>query len=254
MARTQAGGQEQREGEGAQDVGRKRPRAPPIRWCEADIQAIVNWVGIRNEKGVAVNYEAWTTGNHTEEAGRLLQETELDGKEGVTKIKAADKLADMVKSYKNMREIANRTGWGTDEKEHKQQELHSEAGITVKDHILKKCPWFYEFEDIFHKHPTISPPILIESEKPARRDGTSVKDTELGGFDFDLEETLEFHGEEGDMEAQVNHNGDDDSDSDLHSVFSQIARDERRNERKKTTRKCRSGKRVGSSYEARIGE
>lgn len=105
MARTQAGGQEQREGEGAQDVGRKRPCAPPIRWCEADIQAIVNWVGIRNEKGVAVNYEAWTTGNHTEEAGRLLQETGLDGKEGVTKKKAADKLADMVKSYKNIREL-----------------------------------------------------------------------------------------------------------------------------------------------------
>lgn len=82
MARTQAGGQEQREGEGAQDVGRKRSRVPPIRWCEADIQAIVNWVGIRNEKGVAVNYEAWTRSNHTEEAGRLLQETGLDGKEG----------------------------------------------------------------------------------------------------------------------------------------------------------------------------
>ena len=35
----------------------------------------------RNEKGVAVNYEAWTTGNHTEEAARLLQDTGLEGKE-----------------------------------------------------------------------------------------------------------------------------------------------------------------------------
>lgn len=36
---------------------------------------------------MAVNYEALTTGNHNEEAGRLLQETGLDGKEGVTKKK-----------------------------------------------------------------------------------------------------------------------------------------------------------------------
>ena len=216
-----------------QDAGQKRPRAPPIRWCEADIQAIVTWVGKRNEKGVAVNYEAWTTGNHTEEAGRLLQETGLEGKEGVTKKKAADKLADMVKSYKNMRETANRTGWGTQEAEHKQQELNSEEESTVKDHILKKCPWFYEFEDIFHKHPTISPPILIESEQPARRDGVSVNDSELGGFDFDLEKTLEAHGEIEDTELGLslgNHDGNDNSDSDLRSVFSQIARDERRNE------------------------
>lgn len=161
----------------------------------------------------------------------------------------------MVKSYKNMREIANRTGWGTDEKEHKQQELHSEAGITVKDHILKKCPWFYEFEDIFHKHPTVSPPILIESDQPARPDGTNVKDTELGGFDFDLEKTLEFYGEERDMkmEAQANHDGDDDSDSDLHSVFSQIARDERRNERKKRQGNADQEKESGAAIRPELG-
>ena len=89
----------------------------------------------RNEKGVAVNYEAWTTGNHTEEAGRLLQETGLEGNEGITEKKAADKLADMVKSYKNMRETAHGTEWGTEEAKHKQQELNSEVGSTVKDHI-----------------------------------------------------------------------------------------------------------------------
>ena len=106
MARTRAPA---RQGD-TQDAGQKRPRAPPIRWCEADIQAIVAWVGKRNEKGVAVNYKAWTTGNHTEEAGQLLQETGLERKKSVIKKKAADKLEDMVKSYKNMRETANCTG------------------------------------------------------------------------------------------------------------------------------------------------
>lgn len=120
---------------------------------------------------------------------------------------------------------------------------------------MKKCPWFYEFEDIFHKHPTVSPPILIESEQPARRDGTNVKDTELGGFYFDLEETLEFYGEEGDMEmeAQANHDGDDDSDSDLHSVFSQITRDERRNERKKQQGNADQEKESGAAIRPELG-
>lgn len=101
----------------------------------------------------------------------------------------------------------------------------------VKDHILKKCPWFYKFEDIFHKYPTVFPPILIEFEQPAQRDGTSVKHTELRSCDFDLEKTLEFHGEEGDMEieTQANYDDNDNSNLDLHSVFSQITKEKQRN-------------------------
>lgn len=57
----------------------EKPHAPAIRWSEADIQATVTWVGKRNEKGVAVNYEAWTAGNHTEEAGRMIP-LSLEGK------------------------------------------------------------------------------------------------------------------------------------------------------------------------------
>lgn len=58
MARTQAPVGQGDGTQATQDVGRKKPRASLICWCEADIQAIVNWVGKRNEKGVAVNYEA----------------------------------------------------------------------------------------------------------------------------------------------------------------------------------------------------
>lgn len=68
-----------------------------------------------------------------------------------------------------------------------------EARSTVKDHVLKKCPWFYNFEDIFHKDPTISFPILIKSEKPACRNGANINDSELGGFGLNLEKALETH-------------------------------------------------------------
>ncbi len=147
--------------------------------------------------------------------------------------KAEDKLADKVKSYKNIRETANCTGWSTEEVKHKQLKLNLEVVRIVKDPILKKCLWFYEFEDIFHKHPTISSSILINSEESAPRDGAYFNDSELKEFDSDLEETLEAHREVEDMELGLslgNYVENDNSDSDFHSVFSQIARDEQRNE------------------------
>ena len=92
-----------------------------------------------------------------------------------------------------MRKTANRIRWGTQKAKHKQQELNLKEKSIVKDHILKKCLWFCKFEDIFYKHPTISLPILIESEQSMRRDRVSVNDSKLRGFDFDLEKTLKAY-------------------------------------------------------------
>ena len=63
--------------------------------------------------------------------------------------------------------------------------------MTVKDYILKKCPWFYKFEDIFHKHPGINPPLIIKSEQPPKRDGAAVDEDDLRSYDFDLDQDLE---------------------------------------------------------------
>lgn len=85
-----------------------------------------------------------------------------------------------------------------------------EARSTVKDHILKKCPWFYNFEDIFHKDPTLSFPILIKSEKPACYNGASINDSELRGFGLNLEKALEAHEKVEDIELRLllgSHNG-----------------------------------------------
>lgn len=101
-----------------------------------------------------------------------------------------------------------------------------EEKSTVKDHILKKCPWFYKFEDIFHKYPTIAPLVLIESEQPLRCDRVGVNDSKLEGFDLDLEKILEAHREIENIKLRLllgNHDGNDNLDSDFYSVFSQIA-------------------------------
>ena len=102
------------------------------------------------------------------------------------------------------------------------------------------------FRNIFHKHLTISPSILIESEPLPRRDGASVNDSEWGGSDFDLEETLKAYGEVEDMELRLsfgNNDCNDNSDSDFHSVFffSDCTRWSTQWD-KKTVGKCRSRK------------
>lgn len=66
-----------------------------------------------------VNYKAQIISNHIKEVGQLLYNTKLDGKESITNKKVIDKLADMVKSYKNIREIINYTRWGINKKEYK---------------------------------------------------------------------------------------------------------------------------------------
>lgn len=51
-------------------------------------------------KGTADNYEAWMTGNHQEQAERMLNETGLVNKPEVDRKKAADKLDTIVKDFK----------------------------------------------------------------------------------------------------------------------------------------------------------
>lgn len=115
---------------------------------------------------------------------------------------------------------------------HKQQKLNSEEKSIVKDQIFKKCFWFYKFEDIFYKHPIIFPPFLIKSEQPLGYQKVNINDSKLRGFDFDLEKILKAHRKIEDTELGLllgNHNGNNNMDSNLCFVFSQIAKNEQQN-------------------------
>ena len=99
----------------------------------------------------------------------------------------------------------------------------------VKDHILKKCPWFYKFKNIFYKHPSINSPLINESRQPPKRDGAAVDEDDQGGYDFNLDQDLEdprqmatrkTEGEE-DMGISFSNFSDlgSDSDSSLYSAL-----------------------------------
>lgn len=167
---------------------------------------MVEWFCKRDDEGIPANYEAWTTSVHLDVAEKMLQATGLINKKLATKKKAADKLDAMVKDYKNMRMKAAGSGWGTDAETHKAHVLATVHGSTVEDYILKRCPWYYKFEGLYHKRPIFNPPIIIESGQPPRRRGQAVKDTDLGGFEDaegevdeeEREDTISTHDDEDD--------------------------------------------------------
>ncbi len=219
-------------------MSEKKSREPPIRWSNTDIVAITSWFCHRDKKGVAINYHAWTTENHLEQADRMLIHTELHLKPRVTKKKAADKLVDMIKLYKDWRgKAVNTSGWGLDEENHEKKYLDDgkETGLTIKAFLLKKCPWYYAFDGLYGDHPTVNPAGLVESDQPARSHGRAVRDEDFGGGDesevgeifspIEISSGPDIQGaEDGEEDTESTH-------SSLHSTLSQIARDERRTKR-----------------------
>ena len=99
----------------------------------------------------------------------------------------------MIKQYKDLRHTIEQSRWstaidGVDEISHENRELQTGTCKTAKELILKRCPWYYEYEELYCDHPAVNPPAIIESEQPTRRDGQAVNDFELGGYDRNLYE------------------------------------------------------------------
>lgn len=94
---------------------------------------------------------------------------------------------------------------------------------------MKKFFLFYKFEDIFHKHLTISLLILKKSRQLAYCDIVHVNNSELKELDYDLKKTLKAYREVENMELRLlfsNYNGNNNSNSNFYFFFSQIAQDD----------------------------
>lgn len=150
------------------------------------------------------------------------------------KRKTSDKLGDEIKYHKDMRETADYIRWDIKKIHHKEQELTWNSFLIVKNHILKKCPGFYKFEDILHKYPSINLSLIIKSGQPPRYKGVIVDKNNLKGYDFDLnlnfkdfcKTTLSEKEKKDKKDIDISFlnssNIISDSNLSLHSIFSQI--------------------------------
>ena len=57
---------------------------------------------------------------------------------------------------------ADETGWDLGVTRH-DQVMDNTRGSTIREVLLSKCPWFYQFEEIMGGSPTVAPPFLMES-------------------------------------------------------------------------------------------
>ncbi len=148
-------------------------------------------------------------------------------------------MVDMIKQYKNLRHTIEQSRWGTgidgvDGISHENCELQTGTCKTAKELILKRCLWYYEYKKLYCNHSALNPPAIIESEQLTRRDGQAVNDFELEGYDKDLYEGKSSPAASGGLSDQdgdeeiVQDNEDESDSSSLHSVLSQIAREDRR--------------------------
>ena len=89
--------------------------------------------------------------------------------------KSINQIIGMTNSFKKWRTKAEATGQSINPHGHDQpvnDELSKNG--TVCQLLVLKCPQYYDFEDLFHDHPNITAPGLVESEAPDHERGYEV--------------------------------------------------------------------------------
>lgn len=86
------------------------------------------------------------------------------GKSGFNKTKTSNKITEMFRCFNRMRTEAKNAGWGKDPTDHQLPLIKDNyGGVSIGEHILSKCWWYYDFDVLFGDNPTVTSPDLIES-------------------------------------------------------------------------------------------
>lgn len=87
------------------------PRGPNIRWIDEDTQHLIQWLGVRNDKSDPTNLNLYIKGKKVDACRRMLMDTGLDvQRPDISKGKARDKIAQMIKAFKDTRSLTDQTG------------------------------------------------------------------------------------------------------------------------------------------------
>ena len=164
-------------------------KEPNIKWTTNDIQLIVNWLSERDKNGNLSNLNFYQVGNKLDVAMKFFVSTDLDiSKPGVTKEKTRDRIGNMLTLYKKWRDKVESTGWGINRKDHDQPPDDGASSMTIRQILIFKCSFFYEFTEIMGTSPNVAPPYISESGHP---DCVTIQD-ETG--DIESQDNAKFSG------------------------------------------------------------
>lgn len=135
------------------------------------MDVLVAWLSERDQNGVFAN--AIASKKYPKEAAiRCIDDTRINEKNPkITVYKVVDKWRGMTKIYTAIRNRAETTGWGLDLTRHELVQIaNRKTGGTysIKEHIFKSCPWYYDYEILFSYNPNVTAPFLSESGQPDR--------------------------------------------------------------------------------------
>ena len=72
-----------------------------------------------------------------------------------------------MRQYQKMRNKAEQTGWGINVAGY-DNTIAPNASSTVRQWLLERCRWYYDYETLFSQNPNIIAPFLSESGQPDR--------------------------------------------------------------------------------------
>ena len=83
-------------------------------------------------------------------------------------MKGRDKVLNMIYLYKKWRDTADKTGWGVNPGEHDHAVDETKDFQTIREVLLSKCSFYYDFETLRGGAPNVAPPFLMESGQADR--------------------------------------------------------------------------------------
>jgi hypothetical protein len=118
------------------------------RWCDENTQSIIQWLCIRDDNEDAINLNFYVKDNKIEACRRMLNDFDLNiQRSNILKKKARDKVAQMIKSYKNVNALVNQIEWEMNFIKH-DVVTNNIREQTIREMLIKKRSFYYEFDEI----------------------------------------------------------------------------------------------------------
>ncbi len=158
-------------------IDNARRRDSNLKWNDEDVDVVVQWLSIRDESDVAVNLKLYQTDNKTETARRLLSETNLRvSRSDIQKKKIRDKIEQMIRHFRAIKQMTETIEWEVDVIKH-DVVIENSRDMIIKDVLLKKCSYYYEFEDLLEDSSIITPSFVLESTRLVPDEEEDVKNS-----------------------------------------------------------------------------
>ncbi len=146
-------------------IDNARRRDSNLKWNDEDVDVVIQWLSIRDENDVVVNLKLYQTDNKTKTNRRFLSKTNLKmSRSDIQKKKMRDKIEQMIRHFRAIKQMTETTEWEVNVIKH-DVVIENSRDMIITDVLLKKCSYYYEFEDLLEDSSIITSSFVLESTR-----------------------------------------------------------------------------------------